>query len=122
MIRRPPRSNSTVTPFPYTTLFRCLREAARSETSCLILRQENDGGFLSQRRQFFFRQPVQFRPALLLACGLKLPASRHDIAATRGPDGSRNARFEADVAERSEERRVGKERVSTCKSRWSPYP
>src|SRR3546814_7466756 len=73
-----------------------LREAARSETSCLILRQENDGGFLSQRRQFFFRQPVQFRPALLLACGLKLPASRHDIAATRGPDGSRNARFEED--------------------------
>src|SRR3546814_17603606 len=94
MIRRPPRSTRTDTRFPYTTLFRS------SETSCLILRQENDGGFLSQRRQFFFRQPVQFRPALLLACGLKLPASRHDIAATRGPDGSRNARFEDDVAER----------------------
>src|SRR3546814_6341952 len=28
----------------------------------------------------------------------------------------RNARFE-----RSEERRVGKECVSTCRSRWSPY-
>src|SRR3546814_14824897 len=27
----------------------------------------------------------------------------------------------ADVAERSEERRVGKECVSTCRSRWSPY-
>src|SRR3546814_16604386 len=25
-------------------------------------------------------------------------------------------------AERSEERRVGKERVSTCRSRWSPEP
>src|SRR3546814_13995551 len=25
-------------------------------------------------------------------------------------------------AERSEERRVGKECVSTCRSRWSPYP
>src|SRR3546814_20289134 len=25
------------------------------------------------------------------------------------------------VAERSEERRVGKERVSTCRSRWSPH-
>src|SRR3546814_10812078 len=24
--------------------------------------------------------------------------------------------------DRSEERRVGKERVSTCRSRWSPYP
>src|SRR3546814_13182685 len=27
----------------------------------------------------------------------------------------------ADLAERSEERRVGKECVSTCRSRWSPY-
>src|SRR3546814_4468973 len=25
------------------------------------------------------------------------------------------------IAERSEERRVGKQRVSTCRSRWSPY-
>src|SRR3546814_15604075 len=30
------------------------------------------------------------------------------------------ARFEIDTA-RSEERRVGKECVSTCRSRWSPY-
>src|SRR3546814_9291731 len=27
-----------------------------------------------------------------------------------------------DLAKRSEERRVGKECVSTCRSRWSPYP
>src|SRR3546814_14175493 len=29
---------------------------------------------------------------------------------------------ELDVDARSEERRVGKECVSTCRSRWSPYP
>src|SRR3546814_7665742 len=29
--------------------------------------------------------------------------------------------FEAENAPRSEERRVGKECVSTCRSRWSPY-
>src|SRR3546814_11851097 len=28
----------------------------------------------------------------------------------------------AESEERSEERRVGKECVSTCRSRWSPYP
>src|SRR3546814_20257071 len=28
---------------------------------------------------------------------------------------------QADAEERSEERRVGKECVSTCRSRWSPY-
>src|SRR3546814_9366869 len=27
-----------------------------------------------------------------------------------------------DTTDRSEERRVGKECVSTCRSRWSPYP
>src|SRR3546814_11310671 len=31
------------------------------------------------------------------------------------------AREGADLLERSEERRVGKECVSTCRSRWSPY-
>src|SRR3546814_4562319 len=30
-------------------------------------------------------------------------------------------RLPASQAERSEERRVGKECVSTCRSRWSPY-
>src|SRR3546814_12087808 len=29
---------------------------------------------------------------------------------------------EAHIAQRSEERRVGKECVSPCRSRWSPYP
>src|SRR3546814_17468690 len=29
--------------------------------------------------------------------------------------------FEARVVQRSEERRVGKECVSTCRTRWSPY-
>src|SRR3546814_18888134 len=36
------------------------------------------------------------------------------------------ARLAGDIAgrglDRSEERRVGKECVSTCRSRWSPYP
>src|SRR3546814_17656580 len=29
--------------------------------------------------------------------------------------------FRSDLEDRSEERRVGKECVSTCRSRWSPY-
>src|SRR3546814_2013627 len=29
--------------------------------------------------------------------------------------------FDRELASRSEERRVGKECVSTCRSRWSPY-
>src|SRR3546814_8730568 len=34
----------------------------------------------------------------------------------------RQRSLRADVAQRSEERRVGKELVSPCSSRWSPYP
>src|SRR3546814_17430218 len=37
-------------------------------------------------------------------------------AGSRDPEASRK-----DIAPRSEERRVGKECVSTCRSRWSPY-
>src|SRR3546814_8028709 len=36
------------------------------------------------------------------------------------PQGRRNG-FDLASARRSEERRVGKEWVSTCRSRWSPY-
>src|SRR3546814_7119184 len=38
--------------------------------------------------------------------------ARADRDSSRGPD---------QPAQRSEERRVGKECVSTCRSRWSPY-
>src|SRR3546814_5403615 len=50
------------------------------------------------------------------------------VDATRGPRFSfshmalQAAAEGQGVALRSEERRVGKEWVSTCKSRWSPYP
>src|SRR3546814_5415182 len=35
---------------------------------------------------------------------------------------ARPRRWRLALASRSEERRVGKECVSTCRSRWSPYP
>src|SRR3546814_20567511 len=42
-----------------------------------------------------------------------------DIVQVHGRDKVRTARSHPEV--RSEERRVGKECVSTCRSRWSPY-
>src|SRR3546814_13663369 len=47
-----------------------------------------------------------------------------EIAAARGRDAEALAAYRLAVlraSERSEERRVGKECVSTCRSRWSPY-
>src|SRR3546814_5141306 len=51
-----------------------------------------------------------------LLAGKKTDAAK-TLASVRGKDGS------ASLARlwRSEERRVGKECVSTCRSRWSPY-
>src|SRR3546814_16664092 len=61
-----------------------------------------------------------------LATSLKFPARRQTIETFR----ARSMRIETgprlpisiDGEVRSEERRVGKECVSTCRSRWSPYP
>src|SRR3546814_10939261 len=44
---------------------------------------------------------------------------RHPVA--NGYDSDDLAVYSAEGLSRSEERRVGKECVSTCRSRWSPY-
>src|SRR3546814_18965916 len=109
MIRRPPRSTRTDTLFPYTTLFRSR------------LRRDDLGV-----------------PALapFLAHGRVLGAADRrdgeiagnaDVAADAFADVFRPPLFDllrqeriGDGRPRSEERRVGKECVSTCRSRWSP--
>src|SRR3546814_9996554 len=54
------------------------------------------------------------------------PSSATLSSSFRAGAGTTNAHFRCPAAfqrrsERSEERRVGKECVSTCRSRWSPY-
>src|SRR3546814_11051755 len=51
--------------------------------------------------------------ALAVCCALRLARFNSRMDAESQPHKS---------AGRSEERRVGKECVSTCRSRWSPYP
>src|SRR3546814_9789957 len=54
-------------------------------------------------------------PLVLCGCYFSLAALRSSSALSV-------CSHENAVADRSEERRVGKECVSTCRSRWSPYP
>src|SRR3546814_14608476 len=109
MIRRPPRSTRTDTLFPYTTLFRSRGQSDQqfAEKDEAVLGHPNsvrpelvEGPFfsLTSKDRTVLRQAQHERPWVLLIA----PASRR-----RPP--------------RSEERRVGKECVSTCRSRWSPY-
>src|SRR3546814_13512931 len=107
MIRRPPRSTRTDTLFPYTTLFRSHEGRDRPARHRLL-----------PQRRWLGRQYRHGRR------GCEQPRSvwraRDPAPATERPDEGEAARVVREQQARSEERRVGKEGVSTCRSRWSP--
>src|SRR3546814_17872336 len=135
MIRRPPRSTRTATLFSYTTLF-------RSTDSMTVLITAT--GF-APWRQTILPQGDSIRLAIILekatnkletviitagsfvASDEKRGAelSALDIVSTAGADGDITGAFRTlpgTQQVRSEERRVGKEGFSPCRSRWTPYP
>src|SRR3546814_18542855 len=104
MLRRPPRSTRTDTLFPYTTLFRSAAEIDQIDAGRLHLRH--------QRRVILLARSDAFEHGLLHALGIQaLPGFLGEALTVSG----------LVMQDRSEERRVGKECVSTCRSRWSPY-
>src|SRR3546814_13626950 len=116
MIRRTPISTRTDTLFPYTTLFRSLVDeplvepAMLAEKEALIRGVDDDGIF----RDAVLVEPVE-QPADILV-------DRHD-----GAQVALDVALVLEVVQllprvegeaRSEDRRVGKECVSRCRSRW----
>src|SRR3546814_2676412 len=72
---------------------------------------------------FFFKQKTAYEMRI---SDWSSDVCSSDLDVLRAPDlqgdGERiDAKAEHRIANRSEERRVGKECVSTCRSRWSPY-
>src|SRR3546814_20280678 len=134
MIRRPPRSTRTDTLFPYTTLFRSVRVvAARGvDVEQVTMQREvgEDAAPAACREQ---------RVRMLGAAvdGLRgLRAEMHalrDVVERLAGTNLGHQHIEVAMQDqlhlvdrqcrfgRSEERRLGKEVVSTCRSRWSPY-
>src|SRR3546814_15593898 len=113
MIRRPPRSTRTDTLFPYTTLFRSPRDNEIAGTiNCDGRRTHSkqigliDGDHGSDRTAV----------AGIALCVERLLLQRRDAEDVDAVDPGDD---EATI--RSEERRAGKECVSTCRSRWSQY-
>src|SRR3546814_14175454 len=107
MIRRPPRSTRTDTLFPYTTLFR----------SCLSRSRPDEAGADGERS-----------PAA--RAGQAEGGARHPKKSRRLLREGLDMRFQFIAKHRgiwpvawmrSEERRVGKECVSTCRYRWERY-
>src|SRR3546814_14239190 len=102
MIRRPPISTLTDTLFPYTTLFLSWHEWA------FILEDElpND-----QRAEIAAVVQANGENDAFLRCLASATEQKRAVSHNPG----------SNYAPRSEERSVGKECVSTCRSRWSPY-
>src|SRR3546814_20291532 len=116
MIRLPPRSTRTDTLFPYTTLF-------RSGLAEVLLADLVKGAEAADKQdRLRSLRDLDGAAMLLHAMGLLvltddvLPLNEwRDVLFERLP------RPDIEAAMRSEERRVGTECVSTCRSRWSPY-
>src|SRR3546814_14493968 len=119
MIRRPPRSTRTDTLFPYTTLFRSAAAGAVVKVDRLDHGIVHGAGAAALGHvEEAVVGAVLVLAGLLVAAGagadlgvLQVVVLPEDPAAAR-----------VDDHHRSEERRVGKECVSTGRSRWSPYP
>src|SRR3546814_14668741 len=124
MIRRPPRSTRTDTLFPYTTLFRSRPPGDAGDDRRGVDRR-------SVRRRA--RTRAAFRPDRRPAEPCQRTGGRAAYGGARAAEcgGGRRAllprrrRVSASCSglgrpPRSEERRVGKECVSTGRSRWSP--
>src|SRR3546814_19211702 len=106
MIRRPPRSTRTDTLFPYTTLF---RSGIASDV-------------WPEKARDVVRIPQALKTFIVLAAaGRTEPFTTYQAMLEQL---WRDRIASADDSEnliRSEERRVGKECVRTCRSRWTPY-
>src|SRR3546814_12389865 len=111
MIRRPPRSTRTDTLFPYTTLF-------RSKT---IAYDAQPGVSQQNRPEKHWQVASSSHP------DPKAPRARDEMQRKRCHERQKLSKTETGCVSglysvnRSEERRVGKECVSTCRSRWSLY-
>src|SRR3546814_14341077 len=119
MRRRPPRSTRTDTLFPYTTLF-----LSRSDLVAEIGAGERTGGDANEAAAAAAEGRADHRaadPAKHGADGFLVHLRAAAIVARAAGQTERHGQQHDGKTGRSEERRVGKECVSTCRSRWSPY-
>src|SRR3546814_17674179 len=139
MIRRPPRSTRTDTLFPYPTLFRSIwskSRSARPGRGAHLSAYRRHAGGLETRSSWAFDEPPdrESRRAGGARRGFPLAHRADRYHHVRRDAGIQHLRLACPIrarsapgthpcwpASRSEERRVGKECVSTCRSGGSPY-
>src|SRR3546814_14307016 len=128
MIRRPPRSTRTDTLFPYTTLFRSYRASGLNLLIAAISYWNTV--YMDRAAQHLQSSGGTFDDALLAHLSpmgwvhISLTGDYLWQRANRISPGefrTLNDPMASLKLVRSEERRVGKECGSTCRSRWWPY-
>src|SRR3546814_16701629 len=108
MIRLPPRSTRTDTLFPYTTLGQEAADYSRRSFEKATATMKSFASVKSPTE--FFQLQSEFFSSTFDA-----------LASEAAKNSEAMLKLAGDVVQpRSEERRVGKECVSTCRSRWSP--
>src|SRR3546814_20455462 len=121
MIRSPPCSTLTDTPFPYTTLFRSGEDAGDADAEQHRAERQVVAERKPLREQFHHLPSPPAAAAGVGASGVGRLAS---IFTMRKRSPARTLACALGtwclVPSRSEERRVGQGCVSTCRSRWSP--
>src|SRR3546814_14774559 len=131
MLRRPPRSTRTDTLFPYSTLLGSFWQARGGHRAAPDLKALLAALADAAHDDVFYRRRIDPRPRddaiqhRARHVG-RMPSGEPAAALAAGGAHRFNdigfgpAEFSLEfVFERSEERRVGKECVSTCRSRWS---
>src|SRR3546814_11630696 len=111
MRRQPPRSTRTNTLVPYPTLFRSLLD-------CIDLTVSGGGARLLGTD---LSAPLTRREAIEARLDFVAWFERDPLLRARVRDTLKRLPDVERALGRSEERRVGKECVSTYRSRWSPY-
>src|SRR3546814_18263120 len=110
MLPRPPQSTRTATLFPYTTLFRSAIARALINNPPILLADEPTGALDSKTGEE------------ILGLFKRLRDADHTVVLiTHDAEVAAHADRTFVMHDRSEERRVGKACVSTCRSRWSAY-
>src|SRR3546814_19079076 len=123
MIRRPPRANRTYTLFPYTTLFRSIGRFGIETAHAQIVWRMFYGRVLAHPSVMFRDDVVRaaggYDPNVEVAQDLDLWSRL--VGKTRFASlPPRLVRYRSTTGARSEERRVGKECGSGCRSGWWP--
>src|SRR3546814_16832718 len=139
MIRRPPRSTRTDTLFPYTTLFRSLVDLQRGDRAggevlnldvaafggedlAAVIRGRQIGQAADGDARRFAAAPRDRDPRNALKRGGSEGVGQlADILGDDGVDDAVRPALDLLRRRRSEERRVGKVCVRTCRFRGSPY-